>query len=311
MDGSVLPAGVVGKCLGYWWKSDLLATKSVEENITKVCRTFFHYGRIGVFQGDISPLSSRSVLECCVMPILMFGSENWILTEGLIDRLEAFQGELVKRLLKWPKHHSNTAAITALDVPTMRSRLLVTKLGFLQRVMERDSGSLSGRVLEALCDDFESVCLVRECRELEESFETWYVDSIIGGSAATAREMKEEIFQRDRQKLLDRCREKAPVIAVVAGQVGWARLWDAALDFGGKTVRGMQMLTRVMSHHGRGSRPCPLCDDATLQSSVLDHILENHRGELFLEPELDTNQLLTSSEQLHLGFVAKYRNLYV
>ena len=44
------------------------------------------------------------------MPILMFGSENWILTEGLIDRLEAFQGELVKRVLKWPKHHSNTAA---------------------------------------------------------------------------------------------------------------------------------------------------------------------------------------------------------
>ena len=101
------------------------------------------------------------------------------------------------------------------------------------------------------------------------------------------------------------------MIAVVAGQVGWARLWDAALDFGGKTVRGMQMLTRVMSHHGRGSRPCPLCDDATLQSSVLDHILENHGGKLFLEPELDTNQLLTLLEQLHLGFVAKFRNLYV
>ena len=94
------------------------------------------------------------------------------------------------------------------------------------------------------------------------------MDSIIGGSAATAREMKEEIFQRDRQKLIDICREKAPVIAVVAGQVGWARLWDAALDFGGKTVRGMQMLTRVMSHHGRGSQPCPLCDDATLHFSL-------------------------------------------
>ena len=52
-------------------------------------------------------------------------------------------------------------------------------------------------------------------------------------------------------------------------------------------------------------------DDATLQSSVLDHILQNHGGELFLEPELDTNQLLTLLEQLHLGFVAKFRNLYV
>ena len=190
------------------------------------------------------------------------------------------------------------------------ARVTVTKLDFLQQVMERDSGSLSGWVLETLCDDFESVCLVRECRKLEESFGTRYVDLIIGGSAATAREMKEEIFQQDRQKLIDRCLEKAPVIAVVAGQVGWARLWDAALDFGGKTVRGMQMLTRVMSHHRRGSRPCPLCDDATLQSSVLEHILENHGGELFLELELDTNQLLTLWEQLHLGFVACLTNMY-
>ena len=41
------------------------------------------------------------------MPILMYGSENWILTERLIDKLEVFQGELVKMVLKWPKHHSN------------------------------------------------------------------------------------------------------------------------------------------------------------------------------------------------------------
>ena len=27
-----------------------------------------------------------------------------------------------------------------------------------------------------------------------------------------------------------------------------------------------------MSHHGRGSRLCPLCDTAPLPSSVLDHI---------------------------------------
>ena len=121
----------------------------MEENILKARRAFFHYGSIGVFQGDIRPLSSRSVLECCVIPILMYGSENWILTERLIDKLEAFQGELVKRVLKWPKNHSKTAAITALEMPTMRSRLLVKRLGFLRRVMESSSGSLSGQVLEA------------------------------------------------------------------------------------------------------------------------------------------------------------------
>ena len=40
VDGSILPAGVAGKCLGYWWKGDLLAMKCVEENILKAHHAF-------------------------------------------------------------------------------------------------------------------------------------------------------------------------------------------------------------------------------------------------------------------------------
>ena len=78
------------------------------------------------------------------------------------------------------------------------------------------------------------------------------------GNAAAAREMRETIYREDRQMLVDRCWVKAPVIAEVARQVGWAILWDATLDIRGKAVKGLQMLSRVMSHYGRGSRPCPL-----------------------------------------------------
>ena len=42
VEGTVMPAGDVGKCLGYWWKGDLFATKSVDENIKKARRCFFH-----------------------------------------------------------------------------------------------------------------------------------------------------------------------------------------------------------------------------------------------------------------------------
>ena len=69
-------------------------------------------------------------------------------------------------------------------------------------------------------------------------------------------------------------------------------MWDATLNIGEKAVMGLQMLSRVMSYHRRGSRPCPRCDAAALQSSVLDHILEHRKAELFLEPELDVDQLL-------------------
>ena len=155
------------------------------------------------------------------------------------------------------------------------------------------------------------MCLVKGCRELEGSFGTQHVEAVIRGSAAAAKEMKETIYKQDGQKLVDSCRcwEKAPVIAEVARRVGWARLWDATLDIGGKAVRGLQMLSRVMSHHGRGSRP--RCDAAALQSSVLDHILEHHKAELFLEPERDVGQLLTLLEQFHLNILQKFSNLYV
>lgn len=51
-------------------------------------------------------------LESCVMPR--------ILSDVLIERLEAFQVELIKRVLKWPKHYFDIAAIAVLDVPTMK-----------------------------------------------------------------------------------------------------------------------------------------------------------------------------------------------
>ena len=77
----------------------------------KVRRAFFAFGSIGAFQGDLSPLSSRSVVETCVMPVLLFGSENGLLNRAMISSLEAFRGEIAKRILKWPRHHSNTAAV--------------------------------------------------------------------------------------------------------------------------------------------------------------------------------------------------------
>ena len=71
-----------------------MAKRAVEEGIKKARRSFFHFGAIGVFQGDLSPLSSRAVVESCVMPVLLYGYENWVLIEQLISHLETFQSEL-------------------------------------------------------------------------------------------------------------------------------------------------------------------------------------------------------------------------
>ena len=48
------------------------------------------------------------------MPVLLYENENWILMDSLMEKLEGFQAELVKRNIKWPGHFSNTAAIRGL-----------------------------------------------------------------------------------------------------------------------------------------------------------------------------------------------------
>ena len=40
VDGSVLPAGVVGKCLGYWWKSDLATISQSKKTSRKLAVLF-------------------------------------------------------------------------------------------------------------------------------------------------------------------------------------------------------------------------------------------------------------------------------
>ena len=66
------------KCLGAWWSPSLSCTKLVEENIKKARRAFFARCS-GVFHSTLNPLSSKSIVEHCVLPYLLFGAETWIL----------------------------------------------------------------------------------------------------------------------------------------------------------------------------------------------------------------------------------------
>ena len=74
VDGSCMTVRDVGKCLGFWWE------KCISENIDKARKAFFGYGSIGAFQGS---MSSVSIIETCILPSLLYGAENWILTPVL------------------------------------------------------------------------------------------------------------------------------------------------------------------------------------------------------------------------------------
>ena len=115
---------------------------------------------------------------------------------------------------------------------------------------------------------------------------------------------------------IKKCGEKAPMIAKVAESPGWAKLWDHTLDLGWKAVQGLKMLSRAMSHHGKGERPCHLCESDTENSleeeTLLDHILTSHYHELHLEQGslLDSSNLIVMLSDLHLDILSKSKGIF-
>ena len=96
--GQSIATQPTAKCLGYWWHTNFSPVKSIQENICKACRAYFALGSIGAYQGLLNPLSGRSLFTTFVLPILLYGSDNWILTEQLLMTLEKFQAEIGRRI---------------------------------------------------------------------------------------------------------------------------------------------------------------------------------------------------------------------
>ena len=104
------------------------------------------------------------------MPILMYGSESWILNSTLLNKLESFQAELGKRILRLHSSSSNRGCRIALHWPSMHAHVLCSKVSFLLKVTQGDD-SLSCRVFRSLAaSEVESIQLVRQCRFLESHY---------------------------------------------------------------------------------------------------------------------------------------------
>lgn len=171
-------------------------------------------------------------------------------------------------------------------LPFVRYAVLVRKLSLLLKLMGDDADSVGARVFQCLVDDVSSMCLVRECRELEEHFGSSVTDSILQRSETSIRAVKIRLKKIDYEIMLWRCTEKAPSVDNIESDVGWTKLWNAALDLGAKHTRGLQALSRVLGHHGLGIKPCPLCDAPGPLDCLLDHLLKEHHGTLKLGHDL-------------------------
>ena len=115
IDDTQLPVVTAVKCLGVWWDFSPSSKISIDGRINKVRAAFFLHGELGAFHGQLNPLSPRSLIESCVMPVLMYVSESWTLNKTLLNKLESFQAEVGKRILKLLKSTSNIIPLLTLS----------------------------------------------------------------------------------------------------------------------------------------------------------------------------------------------------
>ena len=141
--------------------------------------------------------------------------------------------------------------------------LLIRKLSFLKRLLNENAVGIGSIAVKSLMDDPESICLVKECRSLEGDYGTSYTDKLLtNADEVVLREMKNDIRKRDKARLVRKCTTKAPLIVEVNRRGGhWRAIWDSVLQCGSIHTTGLQFLTRILAHHGHGSKPCPLCED--------------------------------------------------
>ena len=182
----------------------MICSGRIEENIKKARQAFFSYGSIGAFRGELNPLSSRSIIDSCVMPVL-------------------------------------------------------------------------------------TLCYLMPMLFV-------YTD------------YQKTVRRIDKEKLVLKCHKKSPTIAnVTSSSESWSKLWDTVLHLGSRYTSSLRNLSRLMTHHGRGRNPCPLCDEKDLEMSVVDHTSYVHHQELGLNFNF-SDQLLTQlvEEDIHFVYSGKF-----
>ena len=154
------------KCVGTWWESSSSSKSSVMQRIHRARCAFFSHGELGAFHWLLNPLSSHSLIECCTIPVLMYGSELWTLNSTLLSKLESFQADPGKRIMKLPMYTSNIIPLLVLYWPSVCSCILCSKLAFLHRAITDDSShSLRSRIFNSFTDsDVMSMSIVKQCK---------------------------------------------------------------------------------------------------------------------------------------------------
>ena len=277
-----LPVEKSVKCLGVWWDTSPSSRTCVSERIQKARAAFFANGQLGAFHGLLNPLSSRSIVESCILPVLLYGSEHWVLNFSLLEALESFQAELGRRILKLPKFSSKTVPLLVLNWPSICARILCNKLSFLFRVCNGESSSLSTQVFRSIAvSDVTSMSIVKQCYLLDSILGTQCTNEVLNNPKLSLRDLKKRVLEADRLKTIEKSGNHPSLTYVlrVAKENMWIKFWDVALDHGYDGTKASTALLKFLCLTVFRDRHCPMPDCVHIvpeNMPLCEHFMECH-----------------------------------
>ena len=287
LGGKALTPHLNAKCLGYWWSWDLSASKAVDEAIKKARRAFFAFGAMGAFQGQLNPVSTRSIYETCVVPVLL-------LTDSMLHQLESFQGEIGRRMLKLSKYHSTLSTRLALKWPSITARIFIRKLSLLSKVCQ-EGNNIGNKIFSSFNQD--SLRLTQECRAMEGKLSCHGFTDALLSVRSTLKEIKRHVLQIDWEACItDASHHSSTAVASrIASETSWMKLWDIALDYGPRGSSSLQALYRELTRPQLQPGVCHLCG-TTLDTPFFHHYTLYHTPPS--DPERIINSLLSASSDI-------------
>ena len=262
-------------CLGYQWSHNLSAKPCVESNINKARRQFFALGSSGAFLGHSNPLASKEVYETCVVPTLLYGAENWILDENCLNLLECFQAEIGRRILKLSRFHSNLSTRIGLALPSILSRILKLKLGYLQNLLFSKEDTIATTTFKIIASqNVYNMSLVKQCIFLDSKLKTNCTSQILSNTSSLCS-LKKCITTSDQHLLAEEASKHQSVC--LAAKINWLRVWEAARDKGPYWTQIAQSFYKILTRPLFGERHCPRCNSHISENiSFFEHLTKDH-----------------------------------
>ena len=121
----------------------------VEEKISKGRRTLNATAGLGIRRNGPNMATCNLIFWVIVMPIITFGSEIWLLTDGDIDKLQAFQRYAGRRIQRFPQRSPSSSSYYGLGWVRMETYIYVKKLIFLLTMIIMENTHRVKMVLKA------------------------------------------------------------------------------------------------------------------------------------------------------------------